>query len=363
MNIAIKKPFFKFIKTAKFQLTVIIIIIFYIISLLLWQNEKAFYAEKIFTINKLDENIKQISNPIKVGLSINNFPTFSFQENKFIMDAFVWFRYEIGTESLDTISDFTFKNTTKPDGGILHKSKPMVKLEGDEVVVTYHIQIEFKAPLVNKYFPIGDHRLNFILENRSVTPRELYFECDLENFVLSDNLFVSTWKPVQKMVQTGFWSAKLTEKKPPETIIYPCVVFTIDFENVSNRNLITLYFPMFVVFFIGLLSLIIDIKDTFRLGLIATSAPILVLFRMAIESLSPQVGAITKVDFIYFLLVSLSLAILLFQAYVIIKGRRIKKYNKEKQEKALTRLENLNNIFFILILLLLVILLTYDNIN
>jgi len=354
------KPVFKTIKTAKFQLTIIIITILYIVGLLLWQNVTIFYAEKIFTINKIEKSVRRLANNVSVGLHINNFPNFSFNENKFIMDAFVWFKFEVGTESLDTIENFTFRNSNLQDLGILFKSKPMIKLIDNDVVVTYHVQVEFKSPLEQKYFPIADHRLNIILENRSVTPNEVVFSSSLENFVLSEDIFVSTWKPVQKMIQSGYLSSALSEEDPTISVNYPCVVFTIEFENISNRNLVTLYFPMFVVFFIGLLSLIIEMTDTFRLGLIATSLPILVLFRTAIEAMSPVVGSITKVDFVFFLLVFLSLLIILFQAYVVIHVKKIKTYSKEIQERKIAQLENLNNLFFVIIISLLVLLLTYN---
>lgn len=355
-----KIPFFKTMKTAKFQLTVLILAIFYIVGILLWQNLSTFYAEKIFTINKIDKSVKRLASSVSVGLHINNFPTFDFNKNKFIMDAFVSFKFEVGTESLDTIARFTFRNSNLQDLGILYKSEPMIKLVGDDVLVTYHVQVEFKAPLEQKYFPIGDHRLNIILENRSITPNEVVFNSSLDDFVLSENLFVSTWMPVQKMVQSGYLISKLNEKDATLNIKYPALVFTIDFENISNRNLFTLYFPMFVVFLISLLSLIIDLRDISRLALVAASLPILVLFRTAIEAISPVVGRITKVDYMYFLLVFLSLLILLFQSFIVINVKKIKKLDEEIQKRKFAKMENLNNIFFIIIILLLVILITYD---
>lgn len=352
--------FINFMKTAKFQLSFLILSIFYIVGVLLWQNMSTFYAEKIFTINKVEKSVKKLANNVSVGLHINNFPTFDFNKNQFIMDAFVSFKFEIGTESLDTVSNFTFRNSNLQNLGILYKSEPMIKLIGDDVLVTYHVQVEFKSPLEQKYFPIGDHRLNIILENRSITPNEIAFNSSLDDFVLSKDLFVSTWMPTQKMVQSGYMSSKLNEKDPTLNVKYPAVVFTIDFENISNRNLFTLYFPMFVIFLICLLSLIINLNDLTRLALVAASLPILVLFRTAIDAISPVVGRVTKVDYVYFLLVFLSLLILLFQAFVVIKVRKIKNFSEEIQKRKLNQMENLNNIFFIIIIVFLIILISYD---
>ncbi|MFH1644141.1 MAG: hypothetical protein ABIA74_03110 [bacterium] len=351
---------FKLMKTAKFQLTAIIIAIFYVVGLLLWQNFSTFYAEEIFTLNKVEKATKKLANNVTVGLYINNFPSFDFDKNQFIMDAFLSFRFEVGTESIDTISKFSFRNTNLQNLGVLYQSEPMIKLIGDDVMISYHIQVEFKAPLEQKYFPIGDHRLNIILENRSTSPNELIFNSSLDDFVLSKDLFVSIWQPKQKMVQSGYLISKLNEKDPSLNIKYPAVVFTIDFENISNRNLYTLYFPMFVIFLIGLLSLTIEIAEISRLALVAASLPILVLFRTAIDAISPEVGKITKVDFVYFLLVFLSLLILLFQAFITLNLKKIKKLDEETQKRKITRMENLNNLFFIIIILLLVAAITYD---
>ena len=135
---------------------------------------------------------------------------------------------------------------------------------------------------------------------------------------------------------------------------------TIDFENTSKRDLITLYFPMFVIFLIGLLSLSLGLKDGARLGLIAAALPILVLFRTAIDAPSPNVGEATKVDYIYFVLVFLSLLILLFQAYLAIRIRMEEDKGKLPPKKRAS-LEKLNYIAFISILILLIIFVTYGS--
>jgi hypothetical protein len=76
----------------------------------------------------------------------------------------------------------------------------------------------------------------------------------------------------------------------------------------------SLYFPMLVLFFIILFCLLIDISDLSRLTYVASAFPVLVLFRMVIDGVSPAVGYVTHVDFVFYWLVFLSLLILLFQA-------------------------------------------------
>lgn len=349
--------FFKTIRTAKFQLTCLLLATIYLIGLLWFEHRQNNFAEQIFPISIVKDDVKQLASNVSTGLRINNFPSFSFEQNQFVMDAFVWFRFPVGSESIETIKNFDFQY-----GEIKYKSDPMIKLIEKDVVVTYQVKVDFKAYLEYKDFPIGDHRLNIIMDNRSVTPSELCFNCDVSNFILSENLLIPMWKATRKIVQTGYIKSELDKNDPKMDISYPCIVFTIDFENQSLHNIVTLYFPMYVIFFICLFSLMMEMGEyVARMSLVATSVPILVLFRTVIVQLAPPPAGMTKVDFVYFLLVFLSLLILIFQAYLAIVMRKIKQYNDELQEKRIKKLEKANDIILILVIILLMLTVTYNS--
>ena len=355
----LKSSFFNLIKNIKFQLSCIFIVMIYVITLLVIEHKQENYGEKIYPILKVKDQVNKIASNVDVGLHINNFPVFEIYQNNFSLDAIVWFRFPIGTESIDTIDKFNFKN-----GDIISKSLPMIRKTGNDVTVAYQVKVNFKAYLNYKYFPIGDHRLNMIIENRSVTPNELCFNSDLNNFILADDILVSTWHPTKKIVQSGFIKSIL-EKNNDNTaeisMSYPCAVFTINFENSSLRDLVTLYFPMYVIFFICLFTLMMEIPEYVqRMAIISSAMPILVLFRTVILQLSPSMGEVTKADFTYFLLVFLSLIILIFQAYILLVMKKISNYNKETQNRKIALLEKLNNIMLLIILLILIILLTQN---
>lgn len=351
--------FFKLIKNIKFQISCILLVTIYTVTLLFIEHRQENFSEKIYPILKVKDDVKKISSNVDVGLHINNFPTFEIYKNNFSLDAIVWFRFPIGTESINTIDKFEFKN-----GEIAYKSPPMIRKIENKVIVAYQVKVNFKAYLNYSYFPIGDHRLNMILENRSVTPSELCFNSDLDNFILADDILVSTWLPTKKIVQSGFIKSILetnTNNKSKMSLSYPCAVFTINFENSSLRDLITLYFPMYVIFFICFFTLMIEIPQYIqRMTIISSSMPILVLFRMVILQLSPSMGEITKADFTYFLLVFLSLIILVFQAYILLVMKKIMNYSEEVQNKKVALLEKLNNLMIIIILLILIAALTHN---
>jgi len=236
----------RYLKAVHFQLNAVLLALIYITALHVWQYQHNFYSENPQRVLQLDKSARQLASDVNVGLHINNFPLFSFNKNDFVMDAIVWFRFAIGTESLKAIDQFEFQN-----GKILQKSKPIVKLFGDEVVVSYQVKVQFKTDLDYRYFPVGDHRLTITLHNRSVSPNELTFSATDDNFELSDDIFVSTWLPVKKSVQAGYIKSMLNKGQEDMHINYPVVSFDINFQNHSVRDLITLYFPLFVIFFIG----------------------------------------------------------------------------------------------------------------
>ena len=150
---------------------------------------------------------------------------------------------------------------------------------------------------------------------------------------------------------TGYISAPISAHDAQATVDYPVAVFSVSFSTIGVRDLISLYFPMFVLFLIALFCLLIEITDTARLGYVAAAVPILVLFRMVIDAVSPDVGNLTHVDFMYNLFVFLALVILFFQTYVILRLQRIKDASDATKERVNAHLLFLNNLLFFAILL------------
>lgn len=342
--------FLQFIKKPKFQIYSVIITLLLVASLATIQYKKVSYAEKEYQITKLSKQEKRLSSCVDVGLFINNFPEFSFYKNKFIVDALVWFSFPIGTESLHTIENFTFQN-----GKIKYKSKPIIQLDNKTVTISYHVVIQFITHLNYTDFPLSDHKLNIVLENRSVTPNELYFSSTNESLTLGKNLLVSNWDAKGTYVKSGFMQSQLHRKDKENAIAYPCTVFTVDFENKTLGRFILLYFPLFLIFFIGFFSLLVSINDKNRLVIIASSAPMLVLNKLVINDLSPTTGSFTKIDKIYFLLICLSLSILIFQIYVIIANKHITELEESEQVEPLSKLINWNSIIALSVQIIIVL--------
>lgn len=352
-----KSTSIKFITSTNFQLGAIVTVALYIAWALYWPTETFTATDKIPTISQATTPMTNVATKVDMGLHITSFPKFDFDTNSFLMNGIVWFRFPVGTESLNTIEQFLFHNSV--DTQFSYKSKPTIKCINNEVLICFHIEKEFKAELDHRLFPIGDHRLFFIIKNTSITPYEILFNCPPENFTLSNDLLVSSWRPFRLTTKSGYINAPLVKNNNQAVISYPCVMFGIDFQNIGIGDLMSLYLPMFVLFFIILFALAIDVLDITRLNLIAASVPILVLFRLVITNGAPQVGYATHIDYVYYLLVVLSLLILLFQTYITLSTRHIKNLSEAEQKTMVSHLELINSIVIISSLASLVIPITY----
>ena len=351
---------FEFFRQPRPLLSTIVFTIGFLIFFLFVQNDRKHFAEEVPQILQVQPSVKKLASHVDVGLHINNFPEFSFRKNKFILDALVWFKFRVGTESLKTIEDFSFQN-----GQIISKSLPIIKVRKGFVTISYQTIAEFKTPLDYRFFPIDDHRLNITIENRRVTPNELCFNTSVHNLELSDDIFVSTWQPEKKIAQAGYIKSELGSYKDEREnldINYPCVTYTIEFANHSIRDLISLYFPMLILFFIGFFALLVDIREnTLRTSLISGAMPTLVLFRLVIDNIAPAASKITKVDYVYYILVFLASILLLFQVYVLLVQRKHKNSDPDLKTSEIRRLEKYNILIFAFVLFFLLTSMTYTH--
>jgi hypothetical protein len=364
-EITFRKAFkivFSFMKDMKYRLLAIFSSMFYIVFLfvVLGQQFKTIDPEPVL-LHQIDEKAKSKASVVSVGLHIHNFPEASFVKGEFLIDGIIWFSFPVGTESLKTVENFSIQNSLMQENGeLIYKSNPIIKLIEDRVLLCYHIQTVFKAPLSHRNFPLKPYRLKLVIQNRSVTPHELCFESSNQNLTLSNERVTENWRPTKKKVRTGYVKSILSNTNKAMEISYPVTVFSIDFEKRGMRDSFSLYFPMFVVFFIALFCLLISVNDISRLSYVASAVPVLVLFRMVIDGASPRVSHTTHVDFIFYLLVFLSLFVLLFQTYAVLMLEKIKSLPSEEQRGAKIWLERANNAVFFITLALLILFVTWS---
>jgi hypothetical protein len=356
-----KASVFRILRKTKYQIASIFSVYLYVFLILLYQYSMDNYNEILPSLQKVDPQVEKIAAKVETGMFINGFPKFSFSQNDFVVDAIVWFKYPKEALPLDVIKSFSFKNFLFTRGNRVYQSEPMIKLIGSDVFVSFSMQFSIVAYLKNKHFPISDHRLTIFLENKEVSSREMCFVSNEDNLMLSDDIFVEDWLPMKKYVSCGYVSSVINDKNDYMRIDYPCVAYSIDFVSLGARNLFTLYFPIFVVFLIVLLCLTMSVFETARMGIIASALPILVLFRMVIDSASPIVGYMTHVDFTFYSLVLLSLQILFIEMYIVLESKQVQKMELEvDKQRVAVKLERVNIMNLYVVMFLLMFLMTYN---
>jgi len=236
---------------------------------------------------------------VKVGLHINDFPDFNMRDNVFVFDANIWFLFDPSEVSLETIERFSFSR-----GNILQKSlPPETKLIDGNYFVQYSLQVKFNADLNHKFFPFDDHRLYIEMTNKYVTPKELAFSSSLSSFLISNNMFLIGWKPVDMFIESGFTTEKLDKFDQSKNVSHPKVLFAIDFRRVGIQGIFLIFLPLCLMVFIGLFSFSLDPpKMEARISTLAlTSITGLMGYRFVLQSLTPQVGYLLLSDCLFLL--------------------------------------------------------------
>lgn len=348
----------------KIQCLALLVSIGFIGAIFVASYSKRIFKENIVILEKPSDVAKALAKEIEVGVHFNGFPAFSIKDAKFTFDGMIWFKFNQGTEGIETLESFSIKNMVhKKDSEVFYKSKPIIKLIDDKVLIVYHVQITFTTEIIYKKFPIGDHRINLIIENRAATARELLFSTKPENVTFNDDLMVDNWRPIKAHTSSGVMSTAIGSGDKATSITYPAVSATIDLENMGIRSLFSLYFPLFILFFIGLLSLSVGIFNSNRISIIGASFPTLVLFRLVIDAVSPDIGYATHIDFIYYVLVGLSFIILCFQTYLVFFVDKNLDYAETVGARIKNRLETINGLIFILTLVALLVIMVFDYFN
>lgn len=347
--------FFNITKSSKFQQFLMFFAIIYIASILLIQYKQSYFAEENVKLAKISIQEERLTSLVETGLHINNFTEFSFYKNSFVMDCIVWFKFPVGSESIQTIKKFGFKN-----GKILSKSSPVVQLHNNKAIISYQVLAKFSTPLNYKYFPAGDHKLTIILQNKSVSPTEMYFLSNNYGLELSDNISSGSWAPSKHYVETGYIQTKFKQEKGAVQTDFPCVAYTIDFKNHDLRHFIILYLPLLLIFLLIFTSLLTKIDELgLRFPIVAGVIPILALHSLVIESISPPSGNMTKIDKVYFTLVGLAMVILVFQSFVVSSIKTYREKKPEELEKKKEKLRTINAIIILFVITALTSAITY----
>lgn len=233
---------------------------------------------------------------IEVGLHIFNFSEFDLLKNKFTFEGTVWFDFDPALISLDTIEKFSFEH-----GNILKKTEAQAKLIDDKLFVSYDVQVSFGSDLIHRAFPLDDHRLNIVLTNLFVSPRELIFIGSGKKFTRSEAVFTAGWTIENMQVRFGFSQGYLDQEDERKLVEHPKAVFSLDLKRTGLRDVLVIFLPLFLIFFISVFALsfnpVTDKSNIYYLG--AGAVPSMITYRFVIQNMAPNVGYFMLSDQIF----------------------------------------------------------------
>lgn len=261
-------------------------------------------------INLIDHKLLTIkTNPsiVKVSLYIYDFNKFDILTNDFIIEALISFEYDPTVLNLDIIDKFSFIR-----GTILYKSSPRIQIKNNSIFVSYELKVQFKTNLNYRLFPFSSHKINLILENKELYSEEVSFKADTNKFITSQYINLNGWKEYNKQVITGYYKATLQENSK-ETIYHPVVNFSIEYLNNSIKDIVSIFLPLFLLFFMAVFSFAMDPKFyfTFIVGLSTGSVTGMLAYKYVIDKLSPQVDYFMFSDIVYFVFLAIVIFIFL----------------------------------------------------
>lgn len=318
MNISILNKFAQ--KTLDFKLQVAILVsTIFLISLMFYFPIKKFNAMdpkpnmSPFYPKKGAESGEVPATEVTTGIFVKDFPLFDVTTGNFIMDGIIWFEFDPHAISIDTINKFSFDK-----GTIITRSEPKTKLVEDKIFAQYQIRIKFQANLDYRLFPLEDHRVYLILTNRAVSPSEAIFISYKTNISAAPNLKPGDWINKDNNVNYGYSTAQLDKFSPERTIQHPVVLFSFDFEKAGIKNILIIFAPLFVIFFLSFFSLMINIENTKAIIAFSSGSITTFIFNLfVIMRMSPIVSYFTISDKIYSLLLICVFSILLFNVSLL----------------------------------------------
>lgn len=313
----------RFLSSTRFQITCVIatavLVLLLLRPILTRFNSADPWPELIPISPKKQALVVGATAEVSVGLFIREFPEFNILHNKFIFDGIVWFEFDPAILSLTTVEKFSFEK-----GTILKKSPPDTKLIKGRLFARYDIRVQFSTNLNHRFFPLNDHRIFIVLTNEFVSPDELIFRVSEAGFAVSEGVMPQGWNPIRNIIRSGFSRSQLDRHDPAKTVAYPRVVFAIDFAKPGIRKIMIIMMPIFVVFLLGLFSLVLDPLTQARamLSLSVGSLSGLLAYRFVIERLSPEVGYFTLTDHMYTLFLMGTFGVFLLNIYSIVRATR-----------------------------------------
>jgi len=295
--------------------------------------------------------VRGFSVGVDTGMFIKNFSVFEPIENKFVMDAIIWFEFNVNTLTPETIEKFSFDN-----GKILYKSPADIKAKENRVFVKYNIRVSFKCHLKYPKFPFDDHRIFLLLSNDFTSAEELFFQVSQTSFNSSKDIRLPGWDIKQLNAEFGSMTLALDRSYGAKQATYPKVLFTIDIAKKGIRRVMIIFLPLLIAIFFAMFSFTLSPYNiTGRSSTTATAVTAMLGYRFVIDRMSPNISYLNTTDKVHLILLVVALFCFIFQ---MIFTKAVADA-KDKTDGSRERWELINDASFIIVVIILIISLGY----
>jgi hypothetical protein len=289
-----------------FQFSLIALSISIMIGLIVWRSSSFISHEQSPKINPITPEKYQefggFSHTVTTGILIDQFIDFDMVTNNFKFDGTIWFKFDPGAISLDSLSKFSFIK-----GTIVKKSDPDIRLIDDKMLVKYVIRVDFKSDLNYQDFPLDSHSIYLALINKFISPSEVLFESSRREFTVNANVSSSGWDLVDTSVTNGYIESALDPYDTRQNVQYPATLFTLDYSRNSIRYTLSIILPLALIFYLLLFS--ISLRLISAIAITAAGVTATLAYRFVIENLSPKTGFFMISDFLFFLFLAATIGI------------------------------------------------------
>jgi len=152
-------------------------------------------------IIKIGDNYAQKVRVVYTGIDINAINEFNLAQQTYVVDFYLWFRYEQG---MNDIVNIEFENTLEPlyldDQNLLlltGVTKVLDKLKDNIRTKAYRIKRTFKSEFDFHSFPFDNHKLKIKFRHRSLTNDKLIFISDVNGMSATEgkrDLTITGWE-------------------------------------------------------------------------------------------------------------------------------------------------------------------------
>lgn len=262
---------------------------------------------------------------IKTGFFVNNFLNFDPVKNQFTVLGTIWFEFNSKEVDLADLENSMFSKG-EAEGqaslrGKYEEVKPLVQHNGDITYAQYPTKIDFISNLDYKLFPFDSHRIFITLNNMYLDASKFKFVADQGSFSISPNLLIYGWSVVNKQVYTG---AAIKQLSQNQTATYPRVIYALDFQRDSIKDLLLLLFPLLVSFFMGMFTFCYNHK-VYRTEILSTgvaTVAAMMAYRFVIDTVSPYVPYMMLIDWLFIMFLLLAFAGFLINAFDLFNTAR-----------------------------------------